>query len=70
MTDLGLQGHQTWVAGSLDLYPKNAPYDIVQRIQMWETWGLNGPGPVLCHIYFIKAWEVWVLFLGPGSVLL
>ena len=37
LTDLGLQGHQTWMAGSLDLYPQNAPYGIIQRIQTWGT---------------------------------
>ena len=43
----GLQGHQTFMAGSLDLYPKNASYGIVQRVQTWVTWRPNGPGPVL-----------------------
>ena len=70
LTDLGLQGHQNLMAGSLDLYPKNAPYGIVQRIQMWGTWGPNGPESVLCQIYFIKAWVVLALCMEPGSVLL
>ena len=48
--------------------PKNAPYGIVQRIQIWETWRPNGPGQELCLIYFMQAWVV--LCLGPGSVLL
>ena len=38
LTDLGLQGHQTCMACSLDLYPQYAPYGTVQRIQVWGTW--------------------------------
>ena len=37
LTDLGLQGHQTWMAGSLDLNPKNVLYGIVQMIQIWAS---------------------------------
>ena len=70
LTDHGLQGHQTLMAGSLDLNPQNAPYGIVQRIQTWVTWRPNGPGPVLSHIYFIQALVVLALYLGLGSVLL
>ena len=56
LIDLGLQGHQTWMVGSLDLCLQNAPYVIVQRIQMCGIWRPSGPGPVLCQIYFIQAW--------------
>ena len=59
LAGLGLQDHQTWVAGSLDLCPKNAPYGLVQRSQKWGTWRKNDPESVLCQIYFIKAWVVF-----------
>ena len=44
-------------------------YGIVQRIQTWGTWRPNGPGPVLCQIYFIKAWVVLALLVGLDRVL-
>ena len=30
------------MAVSLDLWPQNVQYDIVQRIQTWKTWRPNG----------------------------
>ena len=70
LIDLGLQGHQTWLAGSLDLFPQNAPYGIIQRIQMWETWRSNGPRPVFCQIYFIRDWVALALCMWQDIVLL
>ena len=54
LPDLSLHGHQTWLAVSFDLCPKNASYDIVMRIQTWEIWRPNVPVSVLHQIYFIQ----------------
>ena len=37
LIDLGLQGHQTWMAVSFNLCPQNDPYGIIKSIQMWGT---------------------------------
>ena len=61
LADLGLQGHQMCMADSLDLCTKksfqwHSPEDL--------NVGTNGPGPLLCQIYFIQALGVLALFLG------
>ena len=65
LPNLDFQGHQTWVAVSLDLCPQNAPYNIVLgKLGGQRVWASTSPD--LLHTTLGGL----ALFLGLEIVLL